>query len=111
MAIEKYKDMLHRCYKCQYCRMTGPATFYQNCPSYIKYKFETFTGGGRVWVAKGLHEGEFKLNEDSVDILFACPTCGNCAANCFYPIKDSILGIIESLRADAIAADLPLPSP
>ncbi|MFX1296521.1 MAG: (Fe-S)-binding protein [Promethearchaeota archaeon] len=109
MNLEKYKDIIHRCYKCQYCRSTGPEIFYQNCPSYEKFKFETFTGGGRIHIAKGILEKAFKLNDKIVDILFACPTCGNCAANCFYPIKDSILGIIEATRAEAVNAGVRSP--
>ncbi|MHA1265293.1 MAG: (Fe-S)-binding protein [Candidatus Helarchaeota archaeon] len=100
--LEKYKEMLHRCYKCQYCRLTGPAIFYSNCPSYVKYKFETFTGGGRVWTAYGLFNGAFQLNDELTDFLFTCPTCGSCVSNCLYPVKDSILKIIEACRADAI---------
>lgn len=109
MALEKYKDILHRCYKCQYCRTTGISLFYPNCPSYVKYRFETFTGGGRVWTAKGLAEEEFGLDDDIVDILFACQTCGNCSTQCIYPIKDSILRIIEATRAEAVNAGLNLP--
>ncbi len=109
MTLEKYQDIIHRCYKCQYCRVTGPELFYQNCPSYVKYKFETFTGGGRIFTAKGVLEKVFELDEDIVDILFACPTCGNCVVNCIYPIKDSILGIIEASRAEAIRAGVEAP--
>ncbi|MHA1278092.1 MAG: (Fe-S)-binding protein [Candidatus Helarchaeota archaeon] len=109
MKLENYKDIIHRCYKCQYCRVTGPELFYQNCPSYEKFKFETFTGGGRIHTAKGVLEKRFDLDENIVDILFACPTCGNCVINCIYPIKDSILGIIEATRAEAIKAGVKAP--
>nr|MDO8079477.1 (Fe-S)-binding protein [Candidatus Freyarchaeota archaeon] len=109
MVLEKHKDILHRCYKCQYCRTTGPNLFYQNCPSYVKYKFETFTGGGRMWMARGVSEEEFGLEDEIVDILFACQTCGNCSTQCIYPIKDSILKIIEATRAEAVNAGVTLP--
>lgn len=93
--MERFKDVLHRCYKCQYCRTTGPVLFYDGCPSYVKFGYETFTGGGRVWVARGLFEGELELSESIVNVLFACPTCGNCSNQCIYPIRDNILQIIE----------------
>jgi len=107
--LEKFKDILHRCYKCQYCRTTGPNLFYEGCPSYVKFGYETFTGGGRMWMARGLVEGELNLSEDMVDILFACPTCGNCSNQCIYPIKDNILQIIEATRAEAVKAGVKLP--
>ncbi|MEM3563157.1 MAG: (Fe-S)-binding protein [Candidatus Jordarchaeaceae archaeon] len=109
MVLEKYKDILHRCYKCQYCRTTGPNLFYNGCPSYTKFRFETFTGGGRMWTAKGVYEEEFGFDDDIVDILFACQTCGNCSTQCIYPIKDSILRIIEATRAEAVKAGINLP--
>jgi heterodisulfide reductase subunit D len=109
MVLEKYKDILHRCYKCQYCRTTGPNLFYNGCPSYTKFRFETFTGGGRMWTARGVYEEEFGFDDDIVDILFACQTCGNCSTQCIYPIKDSILRIIEATRAEAVKAGIKLP--
>ncbi len=109
MALEKHKDIINRCYKCQYCRTTGPNLFYPGCPSYAKFKFETFTGGGRMWMAKGVSEEEFGLDDEIVDILFACQTCGNCSTQCIYPIKDSILRIIEATRAEAVKAGVQLP--
>ncbi|MEM3586684.1 MAG: (Fe-S)-binding protein [Candidatus Jordarchaeaceae archaeon] len=109
MFLEKYEDILYRCYKCQYCRTTGPNLFYPNCPSYVKYSFETFTGGGRMWTARGVHMGEFSFGDEIVDILFACQTCGNCSTQCVYPIKDSILKIIEATRAEAVNAGIRLP--
>ncbi len=109
MALEKYKDILHRCYKCQYCRTTGPNLFYNGCPSYTKFRFETFTGGGRMWTAKGIYEEKFGFDNDIVDILFACQTCGNCSTQCIYPIKDSILRIIEATRAEAVKVGIKLP--
>jgi heterodisulfide reductase subunit D len=109
MTLEKHKDIVNRCYKCQYCRTTGPNLFYPGCPSYNKFRFETFTGGGRMWTAKGLFEEEFGLDENIVDILFACQTCGNCSTQCIYPIKDSILRVIEATRAEAVKAGVELP--
>ncbi|MHA1363971.1 MAG: (Fe-S)-binding protein, partial [Candidatus Freyarchaeota archaeon] len=109
MALERYKDVLHRCYKCGHCRTTGPTVFYPNCPSYDKFKFETYTGGGRINLAKAIFDKKLDWTERITNILFACPTCGNCEANCVYPLHDSVLGIIEAVRAEAVNAGVKLP--
>ena len=102
--LEEFKDVLYRCYKCGYCKFTGPFTFYNNCPSFEKFRFETYSSGGRMWMANGILNGELEWSERLVDIAYACPTCGNCATQCIYPIKDSILKVIEALRAEAVKA-------
>lgn len=62
-----------------------------------------------MWTARGVFEKEFGLDDEIVDILFACQTCGNCSTQCIYPIKDSILKVIEATRAEAVNAGVTLP--
>jgi heterodisulfide reductase subunit D len=62
-----------------------------------------------MWTARGVYEEKFSLEDEIADILFACQTCGNCSTQCIYPIKDSILKIIEATRAEAVKAGVTLP--
>ncbi len=109
MVLERFKDVLHRCYKCGHCRTTGPAMFYTNCPSYDKFKFETYTAGGKINLAKAVFDKKLDWSDRMIDILFACPTCGNCETNCVYPLHENVLGIIEAARAEAVDAGVTLP--
>jgi heterodisulfide reductase subunit D len=119
-GLEAYKEMVSRCYKCGYCKFTGPvisqveireAPFYVNCPSYEKFSFETYSASGRVWAAKGLVDGDLKWSDRLIDIAYACTTCGNCSNQCAYEISKNVVQIIEALREDAVRAGVgPMPA-
>ena len=49
----EYAEILHRCFRCGYCKLPGNYLDL-NCPSYLNYRFETFSPGGRMWLIKGL---------------------------------------------------------
>ena len=49
----QHSNILHRCFRCGYCKMPSDFTDL-NCPSYLKYRFETFSPGGRMWLLRGL---------------------------------------------------------
>lgn len=54
--------------------------------------------------------GELEWNEDLLDPIFACTTCGNCEVQCLAPHHEHIVDIIEELRASAVANLGALPS-
>nr|MDO8133092.1 (Fe-S)-binding protein [Candidatus Njordarchaeum guaymaensis] len=119
-GLEAYKEMISRCYKCGYCKFTGPvisqveireAPFYVNCPSYEKFDFETYSASGRVWAAKGLVDGDLKWSDRLLEIAYACTTCGNCSNQCAYDISKQVVQIIEALREEAVKAGIgPMPA-
>jgi heterodisulfide reductase subunit D len=46
---------------------------------------------------------ELEWSERVADILYACPTCGNCMENCrFEKFNDFLVDIIEAARAEAV---------
>ena len=96
-----WKDIVHRCFRCGYCKFTEDFSEF-NCPSYKNYQFETYSTGGRMWLIYGLISGEISWNEDVADVIFACPTCGNCIENCrFDKFKDFLVDFIELARVEA----------
>jgi len=98
---QDWKDIVHRCFRCGYCKFTNDYTDY-NCPSYKKYRFETYSTGGRMWLIYGLISGEITWNESIANVVYACPTCGNCIENCrFEKFKDFLVDFIELARAEA----------
>nr|MDO8100040.1 (Fe-S)-binding protein [Candidatus Njordarchaeota archaeon] len=118
-GLEAYREMISRCYKCGYCKFTGPvishveikeAPFYVNCPSYDRFNFETYSASGRVWTAKGLVDGNLKWSDRLLEIVYACTTCGNCSNQCAYEISKQVVQIIEAIREEAVKAGVgPMP--
>ena len=97
-----WKDIVHRCFRCGYCKFTHDYSDF-NCPSYKKFRFETYSTGGRLWLIYGLMSGELDWNKDAANVLYACSTCGNCSENCrFDNFKDLLVDIIEAARAEAV---------
>lgn len=99
---QDWKDIVHRCFRCGYCKFTNDFSEF-NCPSYKKYRFETYSTGGRLWLIYGILSGEAKWSEGLANTLYACTTCGNCTENCrFEKFKDFLVDIIEAARAVAV---------
>ncbi|MFW9987525.1 MAG: (Fe-S)-binding protein [Candidatus Odinarchaeota archaeon] len=98
---QDWKSIVHRCFRCGYCKFTYSYSDF-NCPSYKKYKFETYSTGGRMWLIYGLINNDLEWSQDLANVLYACPTCGNCTENCkFEKFKGFLVDIIEAARAEA----------
>ncbi|MFX0205525.1 MAG: (Fe-S)-binding protein [Candidatus Hodarchaeota archaeon] len=99
---QDWRDIVHRCFRCGYCKFTHEYSDF-NCPSYKKYRFETYSTGGRLWLIYGIISGEIQWSDTLSNVLYACPTCGNCTENCrFEKFNDFLVDIIEAARAEAV---------
>ena len=99
---QDWRDIVHRCFRCGYCKFTHEYSDF-NCPSYKKYRFETYSTGGRLWLIYGIISGEIQWSDSLANVLYACPTCGNCTENCrFDKFNDFLVDIIEAARAEAV---------
>jgi len=99
---QDWKDIVHRCFRCGYCKFTHDYSEF-NCPSYKKYRFETYSTGGRLWLIYGVLSGEIPWTKYIANAIYACPTCGNCTENCrFEKFNDFLVDIIEAARAEAV---------
>jgi Fe-S oxidoreductase len=87
----QHQEILHRCFRCGFCKL--PADYSDiNCPAYLKYRFESFSPGGRMWLIRAWLDGEIKNNERLQEIFFSCATCGNCVEHCIFDkFRESIL--------------------
>jgi len=103
LKIEQdWKDIVHRCFRCGYCKFTHDFSDI-NCPSYKKYRFETYSTGGRLWLIYSLISGELEWSNSTANVLYACPTCGNCTENCrFEKFNDFLVDFIEAARVEAV---------
>jgi heterodisulfide reductase subunit D len=96
-----WKDIIHRCFRCGYCKFTFDYNDF-NCPSYKKHRFETYSTGGRLWLIYGVIKGDLQWSENLANVLYSCPTCGNCMENCrFDKFNFLLVDMIEAARAEA----------
>jgi len=98
----EYAEILHRCFRCGYCKL--PSNYLDlNCPAYLKFRFETFSPGGRMWLLRGWLDGEIKTSPRLAEILFSCATCANCVEHCVFPkFKDDILNAFIAGREELV---------
>jgi len=105
MTSETYQDwksIVHRCFRCGYCKFTHDFSDF-NCPSYKKFRFETYSTGGRMWLIYGIINGDLQWSQNLSNVLYACTTCGNCTENCRYDkFNEFLVDIIEVARAEAV---------
>jgi len=96
-----WRDIIHRCFRCGYCKFTHDYSDF-NCPSYKNFRFETYSTGGRMWLAFGAINGDIEWSDGVANVLYACPTCGNCMENCrFDKFNFMLVDFIEAARAEA----------
>jgi len=93
----KYEEVVHRCFRCGYCKFTEDYHDF-NCPTYRKFRFETFSPGGRMWLIRAWLNNEIKTSERLQQILFSCATCANCVEHCVFTFKDDLVNIFIAAR-------------
>jgi len=100
-----YAEIVHRCFRCGYCKY--PSDYSEiNCPSYAKYKFETYFSGGRMWLIRAWLKGDLSWSEHFGEIMYSCTTCRNCVENCVFKFSDQLVDVFIAARADMVEQGL-----
>ncbi len=97
----KYADLVHRCFRCGYCKFTSDYTDF-NCPAYRKFRFETYSPGGRMWLIWAWLNDEIKNSDRFQEILFSCATCANCVEHCVFTFSEDLVNIFISAREEMV---------
>jgi len=97
----KYADIVHRCFRCGYCKFTSDYTDF-NCPTYRKFRFETYSPGGRMWLIRAWLNDEIKNSKRFQEILFSCATCANCVEHCVFTFSEDLVNIFISAREEMV---------
>jgi len=105
----EYEEIAHRCFRCGYCKFTDDYQDF-NCPSYVKFEFDTYAAGGRMWLINAWLNNEITTNKHYAEILYSCVTCGNCEKQCALEIKDDLLNIFEAAKSELVSEGL-IPPP
>ncbi|MBN1656480.1 MAG: (Fe-S)-binding protein [Deltaproteobacteria bacterium] len=100
----RYEELLHRCFRCGWCKL--PTNFIEiNCPSYLKFRFESYSPGGRLWLVRAWRNGDIEAGERLEEIVFSCATCKNCVEACGIPeIKNYLVDMIIGAREEMVNA-------
>lgn len=110
MLLDNYSEVVHRCFRCGYCKFTGgkPAdeTYILNCPAYKKWHFQTYSPGGKMWLIYAVMNNELEWSKNLADIIYSCTTCGNCMEHCPFKFQDQIVDIFEAAREQLFFQEL-----
>ncbi len=106
----KYAEILHRCFRCGYCKLPGNYIDF-NCPAYAAFRFETYSPGGRMWLLRAWLDEKIEPSRRFQEILFSCTACGNCVEQCaLTKIKDELL-LAFTAGKEALAVEGKVPPP
>ena len=100
----QYEEILHRCFRCGYCKLPGNYVDF-NCPPYHAFRFESYSPGGRMWLIRAWLENKIGLTGRLQEIFFSCVGCGNCVEHCIFPkFKDQLLLAFTAAKAELVNA-------
>ncbi|PCN50486.1 Fe-S oxidoreductase [Candidatus Geothermarchaeota archaeon ex4572_27] len=99
---------IHRCFRCGYCKYTGSSPNI-NCPPYLKYRFESYSQGGRLWLVRAWLEGRVAWSSRLAEILYSCSTCRSCVEQCPFKFRDRLVDMVVEARREAIERGLAPP--
>ncbi|RJQ67650.1 MAG: (Fe-S)-binding protein [Desulfobacteraceae bacterium] len=99
----KYKDVIHRCFRCGYCKFPGDWSDVTNCPAYARYRLESYSAGGRLWLIRAWIEGEIEWSQHLAEIVYACAACKNCVEKCPLPFREDIVQMVVAARNTMVA--------
>jgi len=77
---DNYVGMV-KCLRCKMCTVK-PDDYADICPSYKYFGFNTYCGGGKIQMARGLSTGIAELGPDMADVVYKCTTCLACTEAC-----------------------------
>ena len=106
----KYDDMIHRCFRCGYCKFPTDWSTVTNCPTYARFRLESYSAGGRLWLIRAWINGEIEWTEHLAKIVFSCTACKNCEEKCTISFSDDLVNMVISAR-NAMVELGSLPSP
>lgn len=102
LADFEYGDVIHRCFRCGYCKFPVNWTDVNNCPAYARYRMETYSCGGRLWLTRAWLSDEIDWTEHFAHIIFSCTTCKNCEAKCPLRFNVDILKMITAAKGEMV---------
>ncbi|MBI9075399.1 MAG: (Fe-S)-binding protein [Desulfatibacillum sp.] len=94
----KYKDMIHRCFRCGYCKFPTDWSDVTNCPPYARFRLESYSAGGRLWLIRAWLNGEIEWSGHLAEIVYSCVSCKNCVEKCPHSFADDVVNMIIAAK-------------
>ncbi|MFO8102396.1 MAG: 4Fe-4S dicluster domain-containing protein, partial [Dehalococcoidia bacterium] len=111
MSAVDYKETVHRCFRCGFCKLTydySPVGY--NCPMYHRFRLETYSPGGLNWLIRAaMINHDIEWSEHLGEILYSCAMCGNCAESCRFEFAENLLDNFMAVREEVIEKQLSIP--
>jgi Fe-S oxidoreductase len=102
LADFKYGDTIHRCFRCGYCKFPVNWMDVNNCPAYARYRMETYSCGGRLWLTRAWLSDEIDWTDHFAHIMFSCTACKNCEVKCPLRFNVDILNMITAAKGEMV---------
>jgi Fe-S oxidoreductase len=104
MALKdfEYGDTIHRCFRCGYCKFPVNWTDVNNCPPYARFRMETYSCGGRLWLTRAWLNEQIDWTEHLAEILYSCTTCKNCEVKCPLRFNVDIVNMVVAARSEMV---------
>ncbi|MFX0132737.1 MAG: (Fe-S)-binding protein [Candidatus Hodarchaeota archaeon] len=111
--LEDYYKIIYNCCKCSMCRNMSPwemqsKRFKDICPSGTRFLFEAYFAPGKMEITRALLDKEISYSDRLLHIIFACPLCGGCQAQCDDVNIIKPLDVLQKLRAKVVKEKGPL---
>lgn len=102
MTNFKYSDIIHRCFRCGYCKFPINWIDVNNCPAYARFRMETYSCGGRLWLTRAWLGGEIEWSDHLAEILYSCTACKNCEVKCPLSFNIDILNMMTAAKSEMV---------
>jgi Fe-S oxidoreductase len=106
LAEYKYSDVIHRCFRCGYCKFPTDWSDVTNCPSYARFRLESYSAGGRLWLIRAWVKGELEWSGHLADIVYSCAACKNCVEKCPLSFSDDLVNMVTAAKNEMVELGL-----
>ncbi len=94
--------LIHRCFRCGYCKFPTNWMDVNNCPPYARFRMEPYSCGGRLWLTRAWLNETLDWSEHLAEILYSCTTCRNCEVKCPLSFNVNIVNMVVAARGEMI---------
>ncbi len=102
MDTYKFRDVIHRCFRCGYCKFPENWMDVNNCPPYARFRMEPYSCGGRLWLTRAWLNDAIDWSEHLAEILYSCTTCRNCEIKCPLSFNVDIVNMVVAAREEMV---------
>ena len=101
-----YVSYLYTCNRCRSCVVDSSPERRPVCPSFEKFGFFAYSGGGKGYVAQGILEGRIPPGPEALEVAMNCLLCDACGSSC--PPGFDTRSFIRDLRDHLVGRGLTL---